>query len=94
MLIPVCRFLSQPGRLFAAAMIGWVIFVFTYYVAGMIFHNLFEVLRAPFQALIEGAVIYGVCAVGSWVGGMLIHARRHAIAPGRRRPSDVATRQQ
>jgi len=93
MLIPVCRFLSQPGRLFSSAMIGWVIFVLAYYIAGMFFHNLFQVLRAPFQALIEGAVVYGVFAVGSWVGGMLLHAKRHAILPGRRRPSDVAPRQ-
>ena len=93
MLIPVCRFLTQPGRLFSSAMIGWVIFVFAYYIAGMLFHNLFQVLRTPFQALIEGAVIYGVFAVGSWVGGMLLHARRHTILPGRRRSSDAPSRQ-
>lgn len=93
MLVPVCRFLSQPGRLFASAMIGWVIFVLAYDLSGMVFHNLFQVLRTPFQALIEGAIIYGVCAVGSWVGGMLLHARHHTIAPGRRRPSDVAPRE-
>lgn len=94
MLVPVCRFLSHPGRLFSSAMIGWVIFVFAYDIAGIFFHNLFQVLRTPFQALIEGAVVYGVCAVGSWVGGMLLHARRHTIAPGRRRPSDATPRQQ
>lgn len=89
MLIPVFRFLSQPGRLFSAAMIGWVIFVFAYDIAGMVFHSLFQ-LRTPFQLLVEGAIIYGVFSVGSWVGGMLMHARHHTIAPGRRRPSSDA----
>lgn len=94
MLIPVCRFLSHPGRLFSSAMIGWVIFVFAYDIAGIFFRNLFEVIHhAPFQVFIEGAVIYGVFSVGSWVGGMLLHARRHTILPGRRRPSDAPSRQ-
>ena len=45
MLIPVCRFLTQPGRLFSSAMIGWVIFVFAYYIAGMLFHIIAEVSK-------------------------------------------------
>lgn len=93
MLIPVFRFLNRPGRLFSSAMIGWIIFVLAYYLAGIFFHNLFQVLRRPFQAFIEGAIVYGVFSVGSWVGGMLLHARRHSIEPGRRRPSDVVPRE-
>jgi len=85
MMIPVLRFLNRPLQLFASAMIGWTIFVLAYDFAGMYFRNLFEVLRTPFQALIEGAIIYGVCAVGSWVGEMALHARRHPISPRRRR---------
>jgi hypothetical protein len=41
--------------------------------------------------LIEGAIFYGVCSVGSWVGEMALHARHHAIAPRRRRRSDGYT---
>lgn len=85
MLAPVCRFLNRPQSMFAAAMIGWVLFVIAYDVAGMYFSSLFDVLRTPFQALVEGAVVYGVFAGGSWVAGMLFHARRHPILPGRRR---------
>jgi hypothetical protein len=85
MMIPVLRFLNRPLQLFASAMIGWVIFVVAYDFSGMYFPNLFQILRTPFQALIEGAIIYGVCAVGSWVGEMALHARRHTIAPRRRR---------
>ena len=86
MLIPVFRFLNRPLRLFGAAMIGWTVFVVAYNIAGLVFHNLFQVLRTPFQALIEGAVVYGVIAVGSWVGAMCLQARKEPIAPSRRRP--------
>jgi hypothetical protein len=55
----------------------------------MVFRDLFQVLRTPFQAFIEGAIIYGVMAVGSWVGAMMILARRQPIAPRRRRADEV-----
>jgi len=85
MLVPVCRFLNRPQQMFTASMIGWILFVGAYDLAGMYFGSLFDVLRTPFQALVEGAVVYGVFAGGSWVAGMLFHARRHPILPGRRR---------
>jgi len=85
MLIPVCRFLNRPVQMFTSAMIGWVFFVIAYDLAGMFFRNLFQVLRTPFEALLEGAVVYGVIAVGSWVGAMVLHARTHPIIPRRRR---------
>jgi len=85
MLIPVCRFLNRPVQMFTSAMIGWIFFVVAYDIAGMFFRNLFQVLRTPFQALLEGAVAYGVIAVGSWVGAMVLHARTHPIIPRRRR---------
>jgi hypothetical protein len=93
MLIPVFRFLDRPWRLFASAMIGWTLFVAAYDIAGMVFHDLFEVLRTPFQALIEGAVIYGVIAVGSWVGGMCLEAKRHPLSPSRRRTREISSHQ-
>jgi hypothetical protein len=90
MLIPVVRFLNRPIQMFTAAMIAWVMFVIAYDIAGMFFRNLFQILRTPFQALIEGAVIYGVFAVGSWVGAMVLHARHHAITPRRRHDDPAA----
>ena len=60
MLIPVFRFLNRPLQMFASAMIGWGMFVVAYDIAGMVFRDLFQVLRTPFQALVEGAIIYGV----------------------------------
>ncbi len=86
MLIPIFRFLDRPMRLFASGMAGWIIFVVAYEVAGMMFVDLFVVLRTPLQALMEGAAIYGVVAAGSWVGGMIFEARRNPIARRRRAP--------
>jgi hypothetical protein len=89
MMIPVFRFLNRPLRLFASAMIAWSIFVLAYDIAGLVFRYLFQALRTPFQAYLEGAVIYGVIAVGSWVGGMILLARKQPIAPRRRRAQDI-----
>lgn len=91
MLIPVCRFLNRPLQMFTSAMIGWVMFVVAYDIAGIYFQNLFESLRhTPFAALVEGAVVYGVFAVGSWVGAMILHTRHHSITSRRRRADDAA----
>jgi hypothetical protein len=85
MLVPVLVFLKRPLKMFLSAIVAWVLFVGAYNLAGFYFRNLFDVLRTPFVALIEGAVLYGVAAVLCWVTAMALHARHHAIAPRRRR---------
>jgi hypothetical protein len=85
MLIPVLRFLNRPLQLFGSAMLAWGIFVVCYDLAGIYFASLFQVLRTPLNALLEGAVVYGVAAVGVWVAKMILHSRHHPIAPRRRR---------
>jgi hypothetical protein len=85
MLIPIARYFNRPMPMFMSAMIGWVIFVIAYDVTGMFYHNLFQVLRHPFEAFIEGTIVYGVAAVGAWVIGMCLEARQSPIAPRRRR---------
>jgi len=92
MLVPVLRFLGRPLDMFASAMIGWVMFAAAYDLAGFYFHDLFQVLRTPLQALVEGAVVYGFFAVASWVCGMLLHARKHPVAPGRNAAAREAAR--
>jgi hypothetical protein len=87
-LIPVIRFWNRPTKMFASGMLAWSIFVIGYDICGMFFGNLFHVLRTPFEAFFEGAVVYGVCAVVTWVGGMALLARVGPIAPRRRR-SDI-----
>jgi hypothetical protein len=91
MLVPVCRFLTQPVRMFASSMIAWVMFAAAYDVAGLFFRNLFDVLRTPLEALIEGAIVYGVLATALWVTEMVLHARHHPITP-RRKASGAAAR--
>lgn len=88
MLVPVMRFWNRPVRMFASGMLAWAIFVIGYDIAGMFFGNLFRILRTPFEALLEGAIVYGVCAVVAWVGGMALLARLSPIVPRRRR-SDI-----
>ncbi|MGD0964086.1 MAG: hypothetical protein ABSA57_09325 [Candidatus Acidiferrales bacterium] len=87
--IPVIRFLKHPAQMFAAGFVGWVLFVAGYDSAGFYFRNLFDVLRTPLEALIEGWVLYGVAAVMLWVAGMIFRARRNTIVP-RRRPAHPA----
>jgi hypothetical protein len=88
MLIPILVFLKHPLQMFLSAIVAWVLFVAAYNVTGLYFRNLFDVLRTPFVALIEGGVVYGVAAVLCWVAEMAFHARHHAMAPRRRRAQD------
>ena len=86
MLIPICRFLNRPLKMFASAMIAWSMFVHRLRCRRHFSSTIFSRCCArPFNAFIEGAIVYGVCAVGSWVGGMALQARQHPIAPRRRR---------
>ena len=89
MLVPVVRFWNRPLQMFVAAIVGWVIFAGAYDLSGLYFRDVFQVLRTPFEALVEGSVVYGLCAVGMWVGGMILHARHHPIAPGRKNPREA-----
>ncbi len=85
MLLPVLRFLNRALKMFVASMTGWVLLTIGYDFAGLYFHNLFNVLqRTPFEVLIEGAIVYAVLSVAAWVCAMILHARRHPLAPARR----------
>ena len=85
MLIPIARYFNRPIPMFISAMIGWTSFVVAYDIAGMFYQNLFQVLRRPLEAMIEGTIVYSVAAVGAWVIGMCLAARHIPIAPRRRR---------
>jgi magnesium-transporting ATPase (P-type) len=90
MLVPVLRFLNSPLQMFSSAMIAWVMFVAAYDFAGLFFRNLSQVLRTPLELLTEGAVVYGLCAAGSWVAEMILHARHHPIGHGHRDAREAA----
>jgi hypothetical protein len=86
MLIPVCRFLVIPRRMFASALIGWSVFAIGYDFAGMYFSSLFTALgRTPFEVFVLGMIFYGVAAVLSWVAWMVLAAMHGLIVPARRR---------
>jgi hypothetical protein len=93
MLLPVLRFLNRPVKMFVASMTGWLLLTVAYDFAGLYFHHLFNVLqRTPFEVLIEGAIVYGVLSVAAWVCAMILHARRHPLAPVRRtRPGTISS---
>jgi hypothetical protein len=85
MLLPVLRFLNRPVKMFVASMSGWILLVIAYDFAGLYFHNLFNVVqRTAFEVLIEGTILYAVLSVAAWVCAMILHARRHPLAPARR----------
>lgn len=88
LLIPVLRFLKRPVQMFVSAIVAWTLFVGAYNIAGFYFRDLFQI-RTPFQALIEGCVLYGFVAVTVWVIRMALYARRHTLAPRRRRVHHV-----
>jgi hypothetical protein len=94
MLIPIMRFWNRPAKMFASGMLGWAIFVISYDIAGMFFGNLFRILRTPFEALLEGAIAYGVCAVIAWVVSMALMASLKPMAPRRRRSDLFRTHHQ
>jgi hypothetical protein len=89
-LYPVVRFLNRPLRMFVAGIVGWILFVAGYDMAGLYFHSLFDVLRTPFEVLVEGVLIYGIAAAVVWVARMALHARHNPVAPRRRSVHHVA----
>ncbi len=77
MMIPVFRFRRAPRKLLACGMLAWTIFLLSYLAAGILFTQLYRVLRTPFEVLVDGALAYGLLAAGMWISGMIFLARRH-----------------
>jgi hypothetical protein len=90
MMIPAGRFLIMPRRLFCSALVGWVIFVIGYAIAGTWFTALYTGIgHTPFQVFMLGIIIYGVIAVLSWVILMLLAASHQPVAPSRHRTHHI-----
>jgi hypothetical protein len=92
MLLPVCGFYNRPVQMLASGMAAWTLFTAGYNLAGALFGHLFLVLRTPFQAFVEGIVVYGVVAAISWVIEMVLHARHHSIALRRSSADEIVSR--
>ena len=86
LLIPIACFLRSPLKMFACGMCAWAMLCVNYALMGIFFTNLHLRLgKTPFHLLILGAMAYGVAAVASWVGGMVLALRAQPIAAPRRR---------
>ncbi|HVB36189.1 MAG TPA: hypothetical protein VND42_03030 [Candidatus Acidoferrales bacterium] len=85
MLIPIFWFLHRPRRMFASALIGWIVFAIGFDFAGMYFSDLFTTLgRTPFEVLILGLCFYGVVAATSWVSWMVLAVSHDPTVPASR----------
>jgi hypothetical protein len=80
-LIPVIRFLKRPAQMLAAGLLGWVLFVLGYAIAGLSLPNLFDALRTtPLEASVQGSVLYGLIAAVSWDMRILLGRTRRNMA--------------
>jgi len=73
-LVPVVRFMWQPGRLLVSSLIAWSILTFTYWGLSMHFGGLAERYSAV-QIFTLGAIVYMILATLSWIGTCIWKAR-------------------
>jgi hypothetical protein len=87
--LPVLIFCRSARKLFAAGMLAWALATLTYISLGFFFEFLYVRLRTPLPFFMVGAVVYGVAAIVSWVGAMVLSAREHhhkSLAAARVKP--------
>jgi hypothetical protein len=84
MLIPACRFVRSPLRIFYSGITAWSVLTATFLVLGLFFQRLYSRMN-PFQVFMLGAIAYGVIAVVAWVLRMTWATRHHSLAVSRRR---------
>jgi len=77
--IPVARFYRNPVELLCAAMIGWSLLSFTFYLLALIFTLLDESYSA-FHIFMMGAVVYLLIATVAWIGTIIRRARASHVS--------------
>ena len=91
MLVPACRFLRFPGRIFLSGVIAWTILTAFYSIMETRFPGLGARLGA-FHLFMLGGVIFGLLAVLAWLMRLVLgvrhmHLRQQpAVAVRRRLP--------
>jgi hypothetical protein len=78
-LVPVVRFMWQPGRLLVSGLIAWSILAFSY--RGLCMH--FSALGGRFSAVqlfTLGAIVYMILATLSWIGTCIWRVRESYMA--------------
>jgi hypothetical protein len=73
-LIPVVRFMWQPGRLLVSSLLAWGILTLAYRALSMHFLGLTGRYGAM-QVFILGAIVYMILATLSWIGTCIWRAR-------------------
>jgi hypothetical protein len=84
-LIPVFRFLRQPGHLLASSLIAWLLLTTCYRLLCLHFVALGERYSTP-QVFILGALIYMIVATLSWVGTCLWRVRESHVSESKPSP--------
>jgi hypothetical protein len=73
-LIPLLRFYSMPGSLWASGSIAWGILSISYRLLGFFFTGL-EQRYGAFQVFMAGAVVYTIVATISWIATVVWRLR-------------------
>jgi hypothetical protein len=81
-LVPIVRFMWQPGRLLVSSLISWSILTFTYRGLCMYFSALAERYSAV-QIFTLGAIVCMILATLSWIGTCIWRARESYMANDR-----------
>jgi hypothetical protein len=81
-MVPVVRFMWQPGRLLVSSLIAWSILTFTYRVLCMFFGSLYERFSAV-QVFTLGAIVCMILATLSWIGTCIWRARESHMSSHR-----------
>jgi hypothetical protein len=84
-LVPILRFLRQPGHLLASSLIAWSILTLTYRGLCMHFRALDDRYSAP-QVFILGALVYMILATLSWIGTCLWRVRESRVSESKPSP--------
>jgi hypothetical protein len=81
-LLPVVRFMWQPGRLLVSSLVAWSIFALAYRGLCLHFHGLVE-RYSTVQIFTLGAIVYMILATLSWIGTCIWRVRESYMSTHR-----------
>ena len=83
LLIPVCRFLKSPSRIFLSGLITWTMLTLTYSTMTATFTELDQLL-GTFHLFVLGTVAYGLLSTVVWVIHVSLNLRQAPAVASRR----------
>ena len=75
MLVPVCRFLKSPGRIFLSGIVAWIILTASYSAMEARFPGL-EARLGAFHLFMLGGAVFGLLAAFAWVMRLVLGVRQ------------------